>query len=432
MADPVGALDLSRVLDEVVDWRYKGFPPTDGRVTVGTIGAQGWNALAGDLLFPLIVVKEGPLAHNIALMARYCRAHGLSLAPHGKTPMAPQIVQRQLDAGAWAVTTATVPQARVFRAMGARRILIANEVVEPAAARWLATEMQRDPQFECYVLVDSEAGVAALTRALSPLRAPRRLPVLIELGIAGGRAGCRSEAQAAAVARAARTSPVLDLAGVEAYEGVVPAPSPGDRLAAVDRFLSGVRTSAARLIAGGGFDGRREIIVSAGSTLFLDRAAARLTPAWPTPTPVRVVVRAGAYVTQDVDAYARLSPFTGRATGDERMRPALELLAVVLSRPEPDLAIAGFGKRDAPYDVSLPIPRWVWRNGQRQGLRDGPAVRALNDQHAYVSVPPDTDLRVGDVVGFDVAHPCTTFDKWRLVPLVDDGYAVTGGILTFF
>jgi len=431
MPRAVGGLDLSSILDEVVDFRYKGFPPTRARVTVGAIGVQRWNARAGDLLLPLIVLKERALTDNIELMARYCRAHELSLAPHGKTPMAPQIVDRQLRAGAWGVTVATVQQARVFRAFGAERIFIANEVVEPTAARWLAAELDRDPRFECYVLVDSEAGVAALAQALRPRSPAHPLPVLVEVGAPGGRAGCRTEAEATAVARAVRASGVLELAGVEAYEGAVPAPSPEHRLEVVNRFLAGVRTIAASLMTEGVFAGRPEIIVSAGSSLFVDRATDLLSPPWPTATPVRIVVRAGAYITHDADQYELLSPFAGRGAGPDRMRPALELLAVVLSRPEPQLAIVGFGKRDAPYDVRLPIPTWIWRHGASRALGDA-VVTALNDQHAFVQLPASADVQVGDVVGFNVSHPCTTFDKWRLIPLVDDAYAVTGGVLTFF
>src|SRR5579872_4996703 len=115
-------LDLSRIDAEPVDWRYKGFPPGTGPVTIGTVRDQGWRALEGDLVFPIMLIKERALDGNIALMARYCREHGVSLAPHAKTPMAPQIVERQLAAGAWGVTVATLQQARVLRAHGAARI----------------------------------------------------------------------------------------------------------------------------------------------------------------------------------------------------------------------------------------------------------------------------------------------------------------------
>ncbi|HEY6740692.1 MAG TPA: amino acid deaminase, partial [Actinopolymorphaceae bacterium] len=35
-------------------------------------------------------------------------------------------------------------------------------------------------------------------------------------------------------------------------------------------------------------------------------------------------------------------------------------------------------------------------------------------------VPGTSDLEVGDRVCLGVAHPCTAFDKWRVVPIVDD------------
>jgi D-serine deaminase-like pyridoxal phosphate-dependent protein len=113
---------------------------------------------------------------------------------------------------------------------------------------------------------------------------------------------------------------------------------------------------------------------------------------------VRVVIRAGCYLTHDDGLYAGVSPLPA-------LRPALELWAHVLSCPEPRLAIAGFGKRDAPYDLGLPV------------LRDvrGATVESMADQHAFLRDPAGA-LRVGDVIRCGISHPCTAFDKWRLIP----------------
>jgi D-serine deaminase-like pyridoxal phosphate-dependent protein len=129
---------------------------------------------------------------------------------------------------------------------------------------------------------------------------------------------------------------------------------------------------------------------------------------------VRVVLRAGCYVTHDDGIYAESSPLAG-------LRAALELRARVLSCPEPGLAIAGFGKRDAPYDLGLPIVR-------RPG---GVTVEALNDQHAYLRDPGGA-LAVGDTVVCGISHPCTAFDKWPLIGVVDDDDVVVGSIRTYF
>jgi D-serine deaminase-like pyridoxal phosphate-dependent protein len=431
-----GSLNLTVILNEPIDWQYKGFPPTDRVVTVGTAGEQGWHALEGDLLFPILLLRESALQHNIDLMARYCRENGVSLAPHAKTPMSPQIVQRQLDAGAWGITAATVHQVGVFRAVGVPRILLANQLLETTALEWLAAELVRDPAFDFLYLVDSLEGVALADRVLVRINPARPLRVLVELGAPSGRSGIRDRAIAHAVARAVWSSPYLELAGVEAYEGAIHGSSLDDTLALVDRFLIDVREQTVELARAGLFQDREEIVVSAGGSLFFDRVVAHLAGSWDLGIPVRTVLRSGSYITHDFDVYERLSPLAGRgpqaASAVDRFRVALELWALVLSRPEPGLAIAGFGKRDAPYDNRLPVPFAVRRDGHTRSVASEIEVTALNDQHTFLRLDPNIDLAVGDLVGLNVAHPCTSFDKWRLVPLVDEDYRVSGAIRTYF
>ncbi|HZU14305.1 MAG TPA: amino acid deaminase [Chloroflexota bacterium] len=422
--------DLSPILDEVIDYRYKGFPTDSGTVTIGNVGEQGWNLLSGDLLPPVMALKESAVAHNIALMAGYCRENGLSLAPHAKTPMAPQIVDAQLDAGAWAVTVATVQQAAVMRAFGVTRLLIANEVVDRSTIRWVAGEMERCPEVEIISLVDSLAGVCILSEELTARHGGRPLPVLVELGTPGGRAGCRSEDEALALARAVHQSPHLALAGMELYEGVARGTTIEERLAAVDGMLCTLRTVTDRARHEGLFDDAGEIIVSAGGSLYFDRVAALLGGDWD--PRIRVVVRSGSYFAHDVDSYQEFSPLADRGGASDQLQPAMELWSTVLSVPEPGRAIAGFGKRDSSHDLSLPFPFAVYREGEIMPLSGEVTVEALNDQHAFLRVDPSVQLCVGDLLGSGISHPCTAFDKWRLLPLVDDDYNVVGAIKTYF
>jgi len=60
------------------------------------------------------------------------------------------------------------------------------------------------------------------------------------------------------------------------------------------------------------------------------------------------------------------------------------------------------------------------------------SVRRLDDQHAYLAVPDGGGLSPGDLVGFGISHPCTTLDKWRVIPVVDDDYQVIDAVHTFF
>ncbi|HEY3184492.1 MAG TPA: amino acid deaminase [Gaiellaceae bacterium] len=422
---------IDELLEEPVDWRYKGRPAAREPLTLSTLAERRSNVLAGDLLLPAMVLKESALDHNIARIADYCREHGVSLAPHGKTTMAPQLFERQLDAGAWGMTAATVAHVGVYRHFGVQRILLMNELVEPAALTWIADELASDPDFDFYCLVDSVAGVEAMTEALRGAGLERPLQVLVEVGIPGGRAGCRTLDEAKEVAAAAVASPALALAGVEGFEGIIAERDAGTTLAAVDGFLMRIRALTIELAGTGDFAGREEIVVTAGGSAFFDRVVACLTPAWDLELPVRVVLRGGCYLTHDSGLYERIGPLGARAGGDP-LRPALEIWGAVLSRPEPELAIVGLGKRDVPFDIELPIPALASRGGELRDVRETLTVTALNDQHAYVRLAPGAELAVGDLVGCGISHPCLAFDKWPLIPLVDDDYTVVGGIRTFF
>ena len=426
------SLDLDRILDEQIDWRYKSFPATPP-TTIREVGRRNWNVLDGDFIFPVMLLKQSALRHNIDAMAALCKRHGISLAPHGKTAMAPQLLQMQLEAGAWAVTAATMSQVRVWRAFGADRVILANELVERASARWVAGEPRRDPDFDFYCLVDSVAGVRLLESALDGTGLERRLSVLLELGLAGGRTGCRTRVQAHDVAQAVAASRHLSLGGVEGFEGIIGGQGLAATLEAVDRFLAEMRALVVELDGAGLFNQSREVMVTAGGSAFLDRVIADLGEPWELSRPVRMVLRSGCYLTHDAVHYKELSPFGIRLADTGPLEEALEVWGVVLSLPEPGLAVLGFGKRDVPHDLELPVPRLVKSAGEApRRLRTGASITALNDQHAYVKLAGADDLGVGDLVGCGISHPCTAFDKWRLLPVVDDGYRVLDAVLTYF
>ena len=299
------SLDLEPILDERIDWRFKSFPTTPP-TTIRDVGKRGWNVLGGDFLMPAMVLKQSALRHNIETMTALCDEYGLSLAPHGKTSMSPQLYQMQLDAGAWGVTAATTSQVRMWRAFGADRILLANELVEPGSIRWIAEELRRDPDFDFYCLVDSVDGVRLLDATLKDAGAGRPLSVLLEMGIPGGRTGCRTRDDAREVAEAVSASRHLVLAGVEGFEGIL------SDVADVDAFLEEIRSIVTELDQRGFFSDSDEVLVTAGGSAFPDR----VIPAFDgTPNPVRVVLRSGCYLTHDAVHYKQASPFGGRLAG---------------------------------------------------------------------------------------------------------------------
>ncbi|HEX4215581.1 MAG TPA: amino acid deaminase [Candidatus Dormibacteraeota bacterium] len=409
---------------------HKALPPVED-LQLDKIRSRGWHALTGDLLLPILVIREGALNHNIEVMRRFCEDSGVSLAPHGKTTMSPQLIHRQLDAGAWGMTAANPVQARVMRSAGADRVIIANQVPDRLGLRWMALEMAANPEAEIFCLVDSVRIVELMQEALEGTSPAVQIPVLIELGVKGGRTGCRTLEQAMEVASAVARASRLRLAGVECFEGVIHG-TDDETIKEVDDLLRHLRGLTESLAAAGAFAGAPEILVTAGGSTYFDRVVAVLAAGWSLHRPVRVVLRSGCYLTHDHGSYMRGGPFGGRLSAYPALQPALELWGAVHSRPEPGLAIVGFGKRDSSYDSGLPTPLRVRSGDSERPAPAGIEVFQLNDQHAFVHIPEDDPLQVGDLIGCGISHPCTIFDKWRVIPIVDDEYRVNEVAETLF
>jgi D-serine dehydratase len=380
------------------------------------------------------VLKESALAHNLQWMADFTRATGVLLAPHGKTTMAPQLFARQLDAGAWGITLATMQQTSLAVALGLRRLIVANQLVGRADIAQARELIATVADLELHVLVDSLAGIALLEAHGAPRGADAPFNVLLEMGRPGGRTGCRSADEAMRVARAIAASPAVRLSGVECFEGLdMTGDGDADRKM-VDRWIEAVQ-AVARQCDVEGLYGTPEVTLTAGGSAVFDLVARSLP--MPLSRPVRTILRSGCYLTHDSGMYTRFARSMSARNAatwqhGDGLRPALEIWTHVQSRPEPELAILAFGKRDASFDIDLPVPIGRVRGDSRVPLDAACKIVKLNDQHAYMEVPADADVRVGDLVGCGISHPCTTFDKWRWLPVVDDRYAVTGAILTFF
>lgn len=436
---PHGGLALSSLDEQLLLPGTKGLP-LQAPLRQGAIGVQGWNVLRGDTSFPVAVLRESTLRHNLGWMRAFCERHGVSLAPHGKTTMSPQLFGAQLANGAWGITLATVSQVQVAHRFGVRRVLLANQLVARADIAVLLALLHDDPDFDCIVLADSAAGVARLAQAVAARALTRPLPVLVELGLAGKRAGCRSEQEAMAVARAIAEADGLALAGFEGYEGLLVSDDSADDLRQVDAFLARL-AALVRGADGEGLFGAAEILVSAGGSSYFDLVARGFQGLSGLSRPVRAILRSGCYLTSDHGMYRRhLAQLDARAGEPEQgLRPALEVWSTVQSRPEPTLAILSMGKRDASYDADLPVPLYTARpdgDATASALPPGCTIFKMNDQHAYLRLPEGDPLceglAVGDLVGCGISHPCTTFDKWPLLLAVDDAYQVRYAVNTFF
>ncbi|WP_327254671.1 amino acid deaminase [Streptomyces sp. NBC_01244] len=423
-SDPVQAL-----AQEPVDHRFKGLPPDAAQagLTVGELTAQRRSLHTGGFTTPVLTLDAEALSHNLAALGTYAERHGLAFAPHGKTCMAPQLFRRQLEHGAWGITAAVPHQARVYRAFGIQRIFLANELVDAAALRWVAAELAADPGFRFVCYVDSVRGVQLMDRALAGQ--PQRVDVVVELGAGeGARTGARTDEDCRAVADAVAGTDTLRLVGIAGYEAEVPGADP-DSVHAYLRRLTGL---AAEFDKAGRFAEVDEIVVSAGGSAWFDAVADVFAELPELSRPVLKLLRSGAYVSHDHGWYTRLTPFN-RVPEEGGLRPAFRLWTQVVSRPSPTQAFVNAGKRDIAYDLGLPEAELV-RDPLTGAERPATGVRVLklSDQHAWLETDSAEDVEVGDWVALGMSHPCTIFEKWPLIPVVEADGTVTEYVRTFF
>lgn len=412
----------------------KGFPALQPPLPLADVAQRGWTLQGAELPLPLAVVRQTALAHNIAWMQRFAAERGVQLAPHGKTTMSPQLFRRQLDAGAWGLTFANVHQLRLGVAAGARRALIANQVINAAELAELLDLRRRHPGLELAFFVDSQAQLDLLAAHWAPLGAGEaRLDVLIELGTS--RCGLREHGPALALARALKTHPALRLRGIGFYEGLqVRGESEPDR-ALMQQWRGRVEALLADIEAEGLLDDdAHPLWLSGGGSALFDLVAPVIAG-----KPGRLgLLRSGCYICHDHEHYGRyMQAMDARLhtpLGMPSLQPALEVWTQVLSSPEPGLALLNAGRRDVSFDQGWPVPVWHLGDGGRVAAPAGWRVTGLNDQHAYLRWDPTAcdGPAVGTRVALGPSHPCTTFDKWAWMAVVDDNDCVVDAITTQF
>jgi len=422
-----------------LDPREKGVPGRITSVPLADVKSLLWNVLDEDVPLPVAVLKRDALESNSHRMQAFLRMTGAALAPHGKTTMSPDLFDRQLADGAWGVTVATPHQVQVARHFGYQRLFLANQLIGKSALDYVVTEMRDDPTFEFYSLVDSIASVEQLVAAARRGHLDRSIPVLVEMGYDGGRTGCRDLDVAMAVAReVAGSGGAVTLCGIEGFEGLLSGADTGTTQRLVERFLDDV-VELARRCDREGLVATDPILLSAGGSAHYDLVVRKFAGAAFSRRSM-ILLRSGCYLTHDSGLYARAAAIRkARSPHLEEIEPefanALEVWAYVLSVPEDGLAIVGLGKRDVSYD-ELPIALSWSRPGT---VERGPHVLSashkllrLNDQHGYLEVPKQSPLAVGDMVAFGISHPCLTFDKWRVIHVIDEQYNIVHSIRTYF
>ena len=426
--DPVQYPSAAEELD-LVHPLNKGLGALTAPLSLSEIPKLGWNLLREDISLPTAVLYEEKLQHNLRWMQSVASGYCAKLAPHGKTTMAPKLFARQIQGGAWGITLATAHQTLVAYSHGVRRVLMANELVGRQNFETVSRLLE-DDEFEYFCLIDS-AAQAELLGSFFKARG-QRLNVLLEVGAEDGRTGVRDQEQLQATAAAlARWRSELRLCGVEVYEGVL-----SDETS-IRRLLERTVEVARDLSRENRFDRRPVILTGAGSAWY-DVVAETFSKA-EIGQEKELILRPGCYLTHDVGAYRAaqqriLKSSTVARNMGSNLEPALQIWGYVQSVPEREKAIINFGRRDAAFDAGLPVPVLHFRPGSAEPVAVPEAwkLTRIMDQHSFLQIDPGDDIRVGDMIAFDISHPCTTFDKWRYLPVLDSQYRVIDVVQTFF
>lgn len=398
------------------------------------------NILDPAMHYPIASLSQSAIEHNLAWMAQYAKQKQVLLAPHGKTTMSPQLFTKQLNAGAWGLTFATLFQAKIGIEAGARNIIIANQVVSFADLDALLELKNQYADLRIYFLIDSLAQLNIIQAWHQQLAQPcAALDVLIEIGITNKRTGCRTTKQAQELAQAIASSQAVQLKGLECYEGNAGICNSQHDSQAVSDLILRVQEVATfcdqeKLFASS------SILISAGGSAIFDLIIPLLKTKG-LQVEVQGVLRSGCYITHDHIHYRQyLKLVEDRENLTSSLKPALLVWAMVQSVPEAGLALLSCGKRDISYDLDLPQPV-LTASFHAKSLANASntpqhwRITALNDQHAYLHFDASDTTntpQVGDKVALGISHPCTTFDKWRWMPIVDDKGVILSTIRTWF
>ncbi len=335
---------------------------------------------------PSLLVDLDVLDANIARMAATCREAGVSWRPHSKGVKTPEIVRRQIAAGAIGVTCAKVGEAEVMAASGVRDILIANQVVGSQKIRRLLDLLDRA---DVKVAVDCVEHI----RALGTAAAARDLTlgVVIEVNIGMNRAGVEPGAPVVALARAIAVQPGLRFDGVMGWEShVVAIADPAEKAAAVAAAV-GQLTASARACRDAGLPAA---IVSCGGTGSFPYCARQ---------PGVTEVQAGGAIFSDVH-YRTHYHFD--------FPQGLTILMTVTSRPTPTRIITDTGKKAMSSDAAVPEPL---------GLPKAKPMM-LSAEHGTIELDAPSDTpRVGDKVEAIVGYSDTTVHLHERIYATRDG-----------
>ena len=320
---------------------------------------------------PSLCIDLSQFEANVSHVAAIIRASGKDWRPHAACHKSPDIANLQIREGAIGITCAKVSEAEVFVSAGIREILLAHPPVGDARIRRIANLCRN-----ANLIVTCDHYVQAAPLSAECVRQGVSCRALVDLNVGMDRTGVRPGRDALELARAIEQLPGLSLAGIMGYEGqVIPIKDLDEKHHQIDAAME-ILTHTREVFLKNGLCCD---IVSAAGTGALQQAlrCVGLTE-----------VQAGGAIFGD--------PFNTIRPVISGLKPALTVMATVISRPAFDRAVLDAGRTAITNELhSSFIKGWsdaslIMQHAEHLVLKLGPSSR---------------ELRIGDRVELIVGDP---------------------------
>ena len=302
-----------------------------------------------DVDTPALVLDLGAFEQNLSTL-KSSVGDSVRIRPHAKTNKCPDVAKRQIALGAVGVCCQKVSEAEAMVEGGIGDVLVSNQVVgAPKLARLSALAKKA----RLGICVDSAEGLAQLKASGA------NVDVYVEIEVGMKRCGVAPGAPAVALAKEI-LGKGMRFGGLQAYHGRA------QHLRTMEERHAVIETAAQHV------GHAKRMLQAAGIACPIVTGAGSGTYMFEVQSGVWDEIQPGSYAFMDAD-YAR----NEWAAPLPRFEHALFVLATVMSRPSPGLAIVDAGLKASSVDSGMP---GIW---QRPGL----TYTHASDEHGWVEGP---------------------------------------------
>ena len=433
---------LKEIEETKINSKIKGIPFLKSK-SVKKIKLEKLNIIKENIQFPILSIDKLQLINNIRIMKNFAIKNNLSLAPHCKTFMSPQLINNHLKK-TWGLTISNNQQLSTIINLNVKNIIYGNLIVNEAnLIQYLDIVKKYRKLTNIYYCIDSLFGLNLLMKVVTKKKYKFKIRILIELGTKNGRCGIRNFKSFKKIVISLNNIPKnILVSGLFFYEGAIKNSSLSKVSKKIMDLLQFTFRCHEELVYQNLYKEKIKLISGGGSEYF--DLVTKYFNKFNTKNDTKLILRPGSFIAYGHGYYEKkINNLKKRniikSISDKNkifFKPSLLLWSHVLSINDNGIAIVNFGKRDVSFDLGNPIPINVYRNKKKYRNNETKPnnlnVIKLNDQHAFLKYNNKIKLNIGDLISFGISHPCITLDKWKYVFLINSKFDVIDVYQTFF